>query len=504
MIPIKKFIDPIINKEYWLYQVNARWLSNELKSIYSKHYNIPNLGDFTTDNSNEETLMKYENNFISILADYDYLIEKLEGNIILMDGYRRLFMSNVPDVDVFLKVYDSKNITIEEELKLMLEFNYWKKFNTDSDCFFERGFSLWIYLKTAVNITSIIDELKTYLDFNDYVRNKNNVFENLLYENVNLFDDIKFINQLKHRKVSFNIRKKEYKDLKPPIGIIYALSNLRYKENKYNPINIENFYTDILNVESFKTLVVEYNEATIYDKKNRCLSKAHDFLLNYIKTEYFGFKKEKSVIELQEEIKKKIDEIKKDFTLIKSISDSKLYSHYRDRKYDIQKFLDEIKNSDYIIWVKGVNMKELNTDTKIRKIKYTGDITKEITQILISREPKNINFLVFEDIETGEKFEWTIKSMSYGSQKFYRRKDDTIDIKTKRPPFVIYNFNDFKDRFDYLVKAKTINRVVELLNEHGHNVNTSHVTLYCHNLTTHEEALELTKDITEGIVKWKN
>ena len=89
--------------------------------------------------------------------------------------------------------------------------------------------------------------------------------------------------------------------------------------------------------------------------------------------------------------------------------------------------------------------------------------------------------------------------------KLYIPSKNVVREVKKRPEFVIYSIQSYTGRGGgYLIKAKNKKRVVEIANENGRNVNYSYITNYCSDLTTHEKALEATKDIEEGIIEWKN
>ena len=510
---IGTYVDPIINKNYNLYIVDAKMLSDKLKSIYSKFHNIPNVEDFkrSSKSSDGSNLMKYENNFISVMSKSGILEDMNEA--VLIDGYRRLFMDDVPEnIDVFVKVYNSDEITLQDEVKLMMEFNYWKKFNKERSSFFERGFSLWIFLKTGCDINNILESLQTYLHYRRFFEgSETEPFETLFFDNINLFDDIKFISELKHRNVSFNIGKKEYKDLTVPISrqFIENFGKLRSAHKAYIKIDIENFYSDILNIEAFKGIVVDYNEAKIGDKKDRCLAKALDFLESYIKSEYFGAKKEKTVIEIQEAIKAKLDEVKKKYSPLVAISDFAATRQFSPTNTFQNRLIEEIKSTgaDTVIWVTNTNMKQLNTNIEVITLKYLG--TREATREHRSAGggEYNVTLFLFEDAETKKKYEWTLGNMAHGTQKFYILKDKSKFEKKKRPDFVIYSVLNYgANKGTYLVKAKTMKRVVEIANSTtlvNLNINHSYLANYCHDLSHQPAVLEATKDMEEGIIKWK-
>lgn len=496
------YLDPIINRHYALYTADAKTLSDDLKGVYKKQHGVPNVRDFAnnSNNASDNNLFKYENNFIALITKNGDL-DNLDGAV-LIDGYRRLFLENAPTVQTFVKVYGAGTITLADEIKLMMEFNYWKKFNKDRSSFFERGFALWIYLKSGVNINTILDPLQSYLHYRDFFNDdKNPLFDTIFFDNLNLFGDVKFIRELKKRIVSFTIGKKQYTDMKIPLAMkfITTLGELRAEHKTYAKIDIDKFYADILDNEPFKQVTLEFNEAMTEDKKERCRDKALDFLLNYIRSEYFGAEHTKTVIEIQEDNKARLETIKKTHTLLQSVKDRRSSFYYAGDGGLTSRLAEELKNVTDLIQIKGYDMNKMGTNMQVNNLVFLGTKTKTNS----NATPYTV--FCFRNIDTAEVFEHSAGYMAREGKFYIPKAAAPVRETQKRQPFVIYGVHASRGGTNkhYYIKAKTTKRALELAEEHSDLlISASYLKNYCYNLTTQSKAIEATKNIEEGIIEY--
>lgn len=112
----------------------------------------------------------------------------------LIDGFRRMFWTkNIPDRDVFVKVYD--HLTHQEWINAMLMYNSWKlkkagswRANPGAGDFVDRGFKLGLYKKFGVDLTThgtlTIEMVNNYIYPSTY---------EVLKDNPLFLDDIKLI-----------------------------------------------------------------------------------------------------------------------------------------------------------------------------------------------------------------------------------------------------------------------------------------------------------------------
>lgn len=187
-------IDNLLNREYKLYQVNARDIYTRL----NRDYNIPkvrlqmfnsetglsrNIGKIkehkkdgykynTQDIDTVKSIIKkiqeneyidpmsalgarfgYELMPIAISVDGDF--ENYETRIELIDGFRRMFcVKEVPNVDILVKVYGKLNDS--EWINSMMIYNSWKFAKGEkANVFMDRGFELGIYHRFGLELHSM-------------------------------------------------------------------------------------------------------------------------------------------------------------------------------------------------------------------------------------------------------------------------------------------------------------------------------------------------------------
>ena len=126
---VGQFVDNFVNKPYKLFRINAKQLSAFLRQNYVKIHGIPNIDDLNNSNFSTEKFGErrfdhvFESGYISLLCERDDF-----SDAVLLDGYRRLFTMNVPDFQVFVRVFNPKETPVVEQIKLMHEYNFWKIF----------------------------------------------------------------------------------------------------------------------------------------------------------------------------------------------------------------------------------------------------------------------------------------------------------------------------------------------------------------------------------------
>lgn len=156
--------DTLIGADYSLKMVNSRELSKilrsglEHKSIDYKKFN---------DDLYKYGKVEYGETEMDIPVEvYEYqnffLLEKENGELILLDGFRRLLWNETVSHDILVRVYKDVDMTTEKILKLLVSLNHTKFFGGIGS-FYDRGFAL--ALKTIFNI----DISKIYNSFNGYL-----------------------------------------------------------------------------------------------------------------------------------------------------------------------------------------------------------------------------------------------------------------------------------------------------------------------------------------------
>jgi hypothetical protein len=158
--------DQLLNTDYHLLTINAKILSGYLKvKMYEKGINFD---IFNTDGDVES--WKYSQHKKSIenppLEIYQYqnffLLEQENGDLVLLDGFRRLLWYNVPDIDIQVRVYRQKDMTNQQIMQLLVYLNH-TKFFSGIGHYYDRGFGL------ALNTLFGLDITKYYAAFDGYL-----------------------------------------------------------------------------------------------------------------------------------------------------------------------------------------------------------------------------------------------------------------------------------------------------------------------------------------------
>ena len=503
---IGTFPDNFINKSYELYIINGLELSCHLKKLYKEIHDVPNIEDF---NNSQFSIEKYEKDRFAHVFETGYIVllsEKEDlSDAILVDGYRRLFTMNVPDYPIFVKVFNPKHLSVSDELKLIHECNFWKIFDDnrkswsmDYERYFDRGVSLFMFLKTGVNVYKIAESFEKYIRFqqiNSENQGSFEIFFKLFFENKYLFDDIKFISQLQDSTLNFTLKKKTYENQKIPLNTDFytKLSTIRFDSltnNKEVAFNAKDITDGFENVDAAKELVVSYVESTQYEKKKRCKELGNDFAISYV------FKNgEKSSTEIQHENKLILEKFRR--THVRIHMETSIY------KLDVDKFISKLNiGKDYFVInnppAKSVKDVKL---LKIEKIKFLRIEERQGKNYRTPDEAYTYKCLIFEN-EGGDAVEYSPNGLN--NKLFYTTKANAEEKpKIKRQEFYIYEFKKYDDLI--LIKAKTKKRIVEIYNKYcGGYINISNLNNYYYDVSEIEKYSSFIKDINEGYVRLSN
>jgi hypothetical protein len=530
---VGEFIDHFINKPYKLFRINASELSAFLRENYKRIHGVPNVEDlnnsrFSTKNFEEKRFDHvFETGYISLMSEKEDL-----SDAILLDGYRRLFTMNTPNFPVFVRVFNPGNLSVSEQLKLMHEYNFWKIFTNgrysydiNAREYFDRGMSLFLFLKTEINIHNILEEFLYYLDFREANSSEEEEFSKffkMFFENKYLFDDIKFIYALKNSKVSFTFKKKEFRDKIIPLNTLFYrdIRNIRLQaleKNKEVDFKPQYFIDSFEKIEAAQELVVDYNESTQGDKLRRCEEKGLEHSIKYFLREILKIKVESSNLEVEYEDNKMFETFKRKHVNLREHSSG--YSGRDDTKFFVEKLkigveyfvINESRTKSIFNNNLGVETSE-NDEFGIKKLILQKITTKELKRDYRGGSYTQ-TYLYFLN-EKGEKVE--INASAVNSKGLYVAKADAeVKPKQKRQEFYIIQFSSgrngtskFKHLVDwegdkpiqFYVKAKTKTRALEIINEKlDGRMSMSYLNSYCHDLSHFENLAELMKEFPECI-----
>jgi len=154
--------DEVVGADYQLViEPSALKLSKDLKKAYKDiginpdEFNTSTDGANVSDNPPAE-IYEYQNFF---------LLERNDGKVILLDGFRRLLWYNAPNAPVLARKYKQSDLTDQQVLTLMVNLNHFKFFSKSS--WQERGFGLLIKAAFDIDITKFRKAFEAYLSSNE-------------------------------------------------------------------------------------------------------------------------------------------------------------------------------------------------------------------------------------------------------------------------------------------------------------------------------------------------
>lgn len=163
--------DEVIGANYDLVLFNAKELSAHLKSSLKKSG-----VDYNQFNSEYDCNKKREGLYGEELEEvqlqksppkeiYEYqnffLLEKEGGELVLLDGFRRLLWYNSPDANIFVRIYKKSDLKDDQILTLLVYLNHFKFFGGGN--YQERGFGLLLHTVFGLNTNKYSEAFDGYL-----------------------------------------------------------------------------------------------------------------------------------------------------------------------------------------------------------------------------------------------------------------------------------------------------------------------------------------------------
>ena len=156
------FKDNILGVDYKFEIItSAKELSAKLKKTYKSMKIDFEQFNTSTDGSDVEKnppveIYEYQNFF---------LLEKTDGNVILLDGFRRLLWYNAPETPIMVRTYKQSDLSSAQILMLLVNLNHFKFFSDSS--YQERGFGLLLKTVFDIDITKFRSAFDAYLSSNE-------------------------------------------------------------------------------------------------------------------------------------------------------------------------------------------------------------------------------------------------------------------------------------------------------------------------------------------------
>ena len=309
-----------------------------------------------------------------------FMLERADGELTLLDGFRRLLWYNSPDHQVQVRVYKEDDLTDQQIMRLLIYLNHFK-FYAGSGQYYDRGFSLALKLIFGLNIPKYYKIFNAYLTKKDTERkywsestvdthDNLNVKERML--NPMFVTDMKFIESLLGTGIlltdEMGAMIYQYRTQYPDKPFDSKLLTTRCAENKIIS-DLQNKYSN--------------NKSQSHGSEGQKLVNQLIPLYKNIFNEMFGVEAILTYAEKKDEVKKIIEKLKKDKTMIKLTGNSKYYIAemiFRKRlknKEDITfKCVIHPKEHDPYSWNKKEKQSELEHGLLPYEISFKRTYTK--------------------------------------------------------------------------------------------------------------------------------
>ncbi len=202
--------DSLIGVDYALMSVNSKVLAKQLKdNLSSKTIDYNQFNDDYLEGYTVKTPVVL--NLPAEVYEYQnfFLLEKENGELILLDGFRRLLWNETVDHTILVRVYKESDMTEHSILKLLVALNHTKFFGGIGN-FYDRGFALGMFVIFNVDITKIYKTFNGYLTVSEpkysysvsrLSREKAHASTLDKVTNVSFIDDMKFLQNLQETDV---------------------------------------------------------------------------------------------------------------------------------------------------------------------------------------------------------------------------------------------------------------------------------------------------------------
>lgn len=451
--------DNLLGVNYRLELVeSATELSDLLKSVLKKNsIDYDKYNSYNQDSINKDTAIANPPKEIYEYQNF-FVLERANGDIVLLDGFRRLLWYTPPSTPILVRFYKEEDLTSQKILTLLVNLNHFKFFSNQS--YHERGFSLLLKTVFDIDITKFRKTFDAYLSSKE-TKNSYSSYGNPTGQDKNIIIKDRIANEFFISDIKF----------------LEKLSTTKYLADQYMGALLFELRTESkkqFDVDKFISLI-ESNKVLLelmekYKKTGTDHSAKSQEVVNKIIEMYRnifiimeGGKIEKSFAEKQQETKELVEKLKKDKTLVKLTGHKKVY--------DIEREMDrKLANGEHLEFVCVVHPNEKDSvsndwnNNKVYNLPY--GLCNEIQYLKhtpkhLGMNTKHINIgLMLDGIECrirhnfGGGKQYTLLDMPYGSQNYnvdlFVRMEVVKEVKSTTPKtlkeFYYYDQNHSKKR----------------------------------------------------------
>jgi hypothetical protein len=302
------FYDNYLGKNYDLVRATASEVSAYLKAnlkakgIDHERFNMHRDMDDEIENPPVE-IYEYQNFF---------LMERTDGERILLDGFRRLLYCTPPKHIVNIRIYKESEMSKEDIMKMMVYLNHFKFYGISD--YYDRGFALTMYLLFGIDIPKfkvLFDAYLTQYDGGSFYNDVDSkegydakvdvaelMTQPLFIDNMKFLSDMKGTGQMTNQFFVFQFRK--------------------FIEQYQKPLTADEFLSKVKGNKLLDELLVKYKKVGTHNSSDstkivRQITQIYEKVFN----DLLGVETPKTYAELVEEMKGHVERLKKDKSLLK-------------------------------------------------------------------------------------------------------------------------------------------------------------------------------------------
>lgn len=321
-ITLGTFKDTNIDVDYRLAMVSsAKALSDTLKKVLKdRHIDYKVFNSYDENSYNKDKSISNPPHEIYEYQNF-FILEKANGEFILLDGFRRLLWYNAPDAPILVKFYKESDLTDQQILTLLVNLNHFKFFANQN--YHDRGFSLLLKTVFDVDITKIRCAFDAYLSEKE-TRNSYSSFGSLSGQSKNLEIKDRIINKFFVSDIRFleALSKTKYLCDQYMGALLFEYrtkTDHEFDVNRFISLANENSVLQDL-MEKYKKIGTD-NSAKSIDLVNKIIE-----MYRNIFTLMEGGVVEKSFAERQKECKDLVASLKKNANLTKMTGSKNIHS----------------------------------------------------------------------------------------------------------------------------------------------------------------------------------
>lgn len=335
------FEDAHLQKPFKLIRASAADVSNYLKKNLTKNGIDPEYFNITRDMHEPQDppveIYEYQNFF---------LMERLDGELVLLDGFRRLLYCTPPDHTIFIRIYRESDMTHHDIMKMMVYLNHFKFHGLGP--YYDRGFALLMYTLFGVDIPKIKSLFDVYMrgiDSESYYNSTEKTSGATAIDDVTerLLDPL-FVDNMKFLQDMVGTGQM--------VNSFFAIQFRDFSAQYKKPLTKQEFLDKVKDNQVLNDLLIKYKKyGTAASADSTKVVRQIREIYATVFNSFLGVETEKTYAEWVVETKETLAKLKKDKTLTKL---SKM-SQYREVIRELIKRHENGETVEYVLVVHPAN-----------------------------------------------------------------------------------------------------------------------------------------------------